>query len=45
MAAATPPSLLQRLGWMALLWVASVAALGVVAMLIRALMHAAGMRS
>jgi hypothetical protein len=41
----TPPSLARRLGWMLLLWTASVAALGIVALLIRALMHAAGMRS
>jgi hypothetical protein len=41
----TQPSLARRLGWMLLLWTASVAALGVVALLIRALMHAAGMRA
>ena len=41
----TPPSLLRRLGWLVLLWTASVAALGVVALVIRALMHAAGMRA
>jgi hypothetical protein len=35
----------RKLGWMVLLWSASVAALGVVALLIRVLMHAAGMRS
>jgi uncharacterized protein involved in exopolysaccharide biosynthesis len=35
----------HRIAWMALIWVASVAALGVVAMLIRLLMSAAGMRS
>lgn len=34
----------KRLGWMVLIWSASVAALGVVALLLRALMHAAGMR-
>jgi hypothetical protein len=42
----TPPKpLWQRIAWMALIWVASVAALGVVAMLIRLLMTTAGMRS
>jgi hypothetical protein len=35
---------LQRLGWMALLWLGGVAALGLVALLLRVLMHAAGMR-
>ena len=45
MPAVTPPSLWRRLGWMALLWTASVATLGVVALLIRGLMHAAGMRA
>lgn len=35
----------KRVGWLALIWVASVAALGVVALLIRVGMHAAGMRS
>ena len=39
------PPLWRRLGWMALIWIASVAALGVVALLIRLLMNAAGMRS
>lgn len=35
---------LRRLGWMALLWAGGVAALGLVALLLRGLMHAAGMR-
>jgi hypothetical protein len=35
----------RRVGWLALIWVASVAALGVLALLIRFGMHAAGMRS
>ncbi len=35
----------KRLGWMILLWTASVAALGVVALLIKVLMHAAGLRN
>jgi hypothetical protein len=35
---------LRRLGWMLALWLAGVAALGVVAWLLRVLMHAAGMR-
>ena len=33
----------KRLGWLALLWLASVAALGLLAMLIRVGMDAAGM--
>ena len=35
----------RRLGWLALIWAASVAALGLVALLIRIAMHAAGMQS
>ena len=35
----------KRMGWLALLWTASVAALGLVALLIRAAMHAAGMHA
>ena len=35
----------KRVGWLALIWAASVAALGVLALLIRIGMHAAGMRS
>jgi len=35
----------KRVGWLALIWVASVATLGVIALLIRVAMHAAGMRS
>jgi hypothetical protein len=35
----------KRLGWLALIWMASVAALGVVALLIRMGMNAAGMTS
>jgi hypothetical protein len=38
------PIWLRRLGWMAALWLAGVAALGLVAWLLRVLMHAAGMR-
>ncbi|MEO7252354.1 MAG: DUF2474 domain-containing protein [Arenimonas sp.] len=34
----------KRVGWLTLIWIASVAVLGVVALLIRAGMHAAGMR-
>ncbi|MFN0264018.1 DUF2474 domain-containing protein [Tepidamorphus sp. 3E244] len=34
-AGATPRPLWKRLGWMALIWAASVAALGAVAMVIR----------
>jgi len=33
----------KRLGWMVLIWAASVAALGVVALLMRLFMRAAGM--
>ena len=35
---------LRRIGWMALLWLGGVAALGLVALALRLLMHAAGMR-
>ncbi|WP_263260221.1 DUF2474 domain-containing protein [Pseudomonas sp. RIT-PI-S] len=35
----------QRLGWLLLIWTASVVTLGVVAGLLRLLMAAAGMRS
>jgi hypothetical protein len=35
---------LRRLGWMLALWLAGVAALGLVAWLLRVLMHAAGMK-
>ncbi len=42
---APPLPIWCRLGWMLLIWTASVAALGVVALLIRLLMQAAGMRS
>ena len=35
---------LRRLGWMLALWLGGVGALGVVAWLIRVLMHAAGMK-
>jgi hypothetical protein len=38
------PLWLRRLGWMAGLWAAGVAALFLVAGLIRMIMHAAGMR-
>ncbi|MEW6371970.1 MAG: DUF2474 domain-containing protein [Pseudomonadota bacterium] len=38
------PLWLRRLGWMAGLWAAGVAALFLVASLIRLIMHAAGMR-
>lgn len=40
-----PTALWKRVGWLLLIWVASVAALGVVALGIRLLMQAAGMRS
>jgi Protein of unknown function (DUF2474) len=35
---------LGRAGWMALLWAGGVATLGLVALLLRLVMHAAGMR-
>jgi hypothetical protein len=38
------PLWLRRLGWFAALWLAGVAALAVVAWLLRVLMHAAGMK-
>lgn len=41
----TRKPLWQRLGWLVLIWVASVVSLGLVAGLLRLLMAAAGMRS
>jgi hypothetical protein len=35
---------MRRLGWLVALWLAGVAALAVVAWLLRVLMHAAGMK-
>lgn len=35
----------KKLGWLVLIWLASVAALGLFAGLLRLFMHAAGMRS
>ena len=35
----------KRVGWLALLWLGGVAAVGALALLIRLGMHAAGMRS
>jgi hypothetical protein len=43
-APAPPASLARRLGWMAMIWLGSVAALGLVALLLRALMAAAGLQ-
>lgn len=40
-----PKPWLKRVGWLALIWVASVAALGVAALLLRLLMGLAGMHS
>jgi len=39
------PLKLQQIGWMAVIWTGSVMALGLVAMLIKGLMFAAGMNS
>ena len=36
---------LQRLAWLAAFWIAGVAGMGLVTMLLRALMHAAGLAS
>jgi hypothetical protein len=41
--AATPKPWLRRIGWLALIWASSVIALGVVALLFRLLMGAAGL--
>ena len=38
------PSWLRRIGWMVLLWAAGVAAVGLVAIIIRILMNAAGLK-
>ena len=35
---------IRRVGWLLALWLGGVAALGAVALLLRVLMHAAGMR-
>ena len=42
---ATASTWLKRLGWLALIWCAGVAALGLVALAIRWLMAAAGLRA
>jgi hypothetical protein len=39
----TAPPLWKKFGWLVAIWTASVLALGVVAMLIRVVMNAAGM--
>lgn len=39
------PNWWRRIGWLIIIWVASVAALGVVALLLRLFMTAAGMKS
>jgi Protein of unknown function (DUF2474) len=41
---ASRDSWLVRIGWLVLLWMAGVAALAVVALLLRELMHAAGLK-
>ncbi|WP_188420344.1 DUF2474 domain-containing protein [Oxalicibacterium solurbis] len=38
-----PSSVWKRLGWMAAIWAGSVLALGVIALLLRLVMNAAGM--
>jgi hypothetical protein len=45
MARRAAPLWLRRLGWLAALWTLGVAALGVLALLLRFLMQAAGLRS
>ncbi len=42
-AAPVPKSWLRRLGWLVLIWTASVVGLGIVAMLFRMLMSLAGL--
>lgn len=39
------PSWWRRIGWLIVIWIASVASLGAVALLLRLLMTAAGMKS
>ena len=39
----TAPSVWKKLGWLAAIWTGSVLALGVIALLLRLVMHAAGM--
>jgi len=39
-----PALWLRRLGWLVALWLGGVLALGLVALVLRVLMHAAGMR-
>lgn len=39
------PSFMRRVGWLVVIWIASVATLAVVALLFRALMNAAGLNS
>ena len=39
----TTPSVWKRLGWLVAIWTCSVLALGIVALLIRLVMNAAGM--
>lgn len=39
------PSLLRRFGWLVLIWAASVAALGLVALILRGILTLAGLKS
>lgn len=39
----TAPSVWKKLGWLVAIWTGSVLALGVIALLLRLVMHAAGM--
>lgn len=43
LASGAPKSWLKRFGWLALIWVLGVAALGIVAVIFRLLMNAAGL--
>jgi hypothetical protein len=43
--ASTRPSWLRRLGWLLLIWVASVLSLGLVALALRLAMSAAGLKA
>lgn len=44
-AAEARPGLLRRLGWLVLIWAASVAALGTVALVLKGILSLAGLKS